>query len=83
MPGTWRMPLTPYRSKLKRSEKLNYIDAVHCMGKKEARTPAAVAAGAKSRYDDFVVTHILLTQFTHGNVCLLQLHQTTRLCQNY
>jgi tyrosinase len=56
-----------YRSKLKRSEKLNYIDAVQCMGKKEARTPAAIAAGARNRYDDFVVTHILLTQYTHGN----------------
>jgi tyrosinase len=37
------------------------------MGKKEAKTPAAIAAGARNRYDDFVVTHILLTQYTHGN----------------
>jgi tyrosinase len=60
--------LTRYRSNLKRSEKLNYIDAVQCTGRKNAGTPAAIAAGAKSRYDDFVVTHILLTQYTHGNV---------------
>jgi tyrosinase len=53
---------------LKRSEKLNYIDAVQCLGKTKARTPSAIAAGAKTRYDDFVVTHILLTQYTHGNV---------------
>ena len=65
---TRRMSLTPHRSKLKRLEKLNYIEAVHCMGKTKARTPAAVASGAISRYDDFVVTHILLTQYTHGNV---------------
>jgi hypothetical protein len=57
-----------HRSTLKRSEKLNYINAVQCMGKTKARTPAAIASGAKNRYDDFVVTHILLTQYTHGNV---------------
>ncbi|RYO04717.1 hypothetical protein AA0119_g3899 [Alternaria tenuissima] len=62
-------------SKLKRSEKLNYIDAVQCTGQKKARTPAAIAAGAKSRYDDFVVTHILLTQYTHGNGNFLSWHR--------
>ena len=67
-----RMPLTPHRSKLKRAEKLDYIDAVHCMGKTKARTPATVASGAISRYDDFVVSHILLTQYTHGNVFLIK-----------
>ena len=56
---------------LKRSEQLNYIDAVQCMGRKKARTPAAIASGAKNRYDDFVVTHFLLTHYTHGNVCSL------------
>jgi tyrosinase len=61
--------LTYCRSTLKRSEKLNYIEAVQCMGKKKARTPSAIAAGAKNRYDDFVVTHIRLTLVTHGNVC--------------
>jgi hypothetical protein len=71
-----KMSLILYRSKLKRSEKLNYIDAVQCMGKKEARTPAAIASGAKSRYDDFVVTHILLTQYTHGNVCASRVYDT-------
>jgi hypothetical protein len=53
---------------MERSEKLNYIEAVQCLGKKKAKTPSAVAAGAKTRYDDFVVTHIQLTQVTHGNV---------------
>jgi hypothetical protein len=63
-----KQSLTHCRSKLKRSEKLNYIDAVQCLGKTKARTPSAIAAGAKTRYDDFVVTHILLTPYTHGNV---------------
>lgn len=61
-------PLIRYRSQLKRSEKRNYIEAVQCMGKLPARTPAAISAGAKNRYDDFVVTHIQLTLVTHVNV---------------
>jgi tyrosinase len=65
---TAKQYLTYCRSTLKRSEKLNYIDAVQCLGKTKARFPSAVAAGAKTRYDDFAVTHILLTQTTHGNV---------------
>ncbi|KAL1796617.1 hypothetical protein ACET3X_005157 [Alternaria dauci] len=62
-------------SQLKRWEKLNYINAIQCTGKKKARTPAAIASGAKSRYDDFVVTHILLTQYTHGNGNFLSWHR--------
>lgn len=58
-----------YRSTLSTLEKRNYIDAVLCLGKKPARTPAAIAAGAKSRYDDFVVTHIQQTRTIHFTVC--------------
>jgi hypothetical protein len=60
--------LTLYRATLSKSEKLNYIGAVQCLGKKPARTPAAIAAGAKSRYDDFVVTHIQQTRTIHFTV---------------
>lgn len=49
-------------------QKLNYIDAVKCLGKKPAKTPAAIASGAKSRFDDFIVTHILQTMNIHGTV---------------
>jgi hypothetical protein len=45
-----------------------YIAAVQCLGKKPARTPAAIAAGAKSRYDDFVVTHVQQTMTIHFTV---------------
>ncbi|KAF2743855.1 Di-copper centre-containing protein [Sporormia fimetaria CBS 119925] len=62
-------------SRLKKDEKLNYIDAVKCLGKKPSRTPASVAPGAKSRYDDFVTIHILLTQITHGNGNFLSWHR--------
>jgi hypothetical protein len=46
----------------------NYIDAVLCLGKKPARTPAAISEGAISRYDDFVVTHIQQTRTIHFTV---------------
>lgn len=56
------------RSTLSEAEKLNYIDAVKCIGKKPGKTPRDVASGARSRYDDFVVTHILQSLVTHGTV---------------
>ncbi|KAF2000175.1 Di-copper centre-containing protein [Amniculicola lignicola CBS 123094] len=62
-------------SRLKRSEKLNYIEAVQCLGKKPAKTPAAIAAGAKTRYDDFVVTHIQQSLTVHGNGNFLSWHR--------
>jgi len=57
-----------YRSTLSRKEKLNYIDAVKCIHTKPALTPSAVAAGARSRFDDFVVTHVIQTFSVHGTV---------------
>lgn len=51
-------------------EKEDYINAVNCLAKKPAQTPAGLAAGAKTRYDDFVATHINQTLFIHGTVCL-------------
>jgi hypothetical protein len=63
-----RFSLTRIGQLLSKSEKLNYIAAVQCLGKKPARTPAAIAAGAKSRYDDFVVTHIQQTMTIHFTV---------------
>lgn len=60
--------LNSSRSTLSEPEKLNYIDAVKCLGKKPAKTPAAISSGARSRYDDFVVTHILQSLMIHGTV---------------
>jgi tyrosinase len=58
------------RSTLSRSEKRNYLDAIQCIHSKPALTPSAVAPGAKSRYDDFVVTHVLQTYSVHATVSL-------------
>jgi tyrosinase len=54
---------------LSRGEKLDYTRAVNCLAKLPAKTPAGVAAGAKSRYDDLVVTHIQQANLIHGTVC--------------
>jgi tyrosinase len=72
------------RSTLSSGEKLNYINAVQCMSKSPAKTPAGIAAGAKNRYDDFVVTHINQTLSIHGTVSFTilrphLLHQLTSL----
>ncbi|KAF3052247.1 hypothetical protein E8E11_011198 [Didymella keratinophila] len=60
---------------LTRNERLDYINAVNCLARKPAKTPAAIAAGAKSRYDDFVVTHILQTMNIHGTGNFLAWHR--------
>lgn len=49
-------------------EKKAYIKSVLCLQKSPARTPANLAAGAKTRYDDFVATHINQTLEIHYTV---------------
>lgn len=44
--------LTPIsRGSLSQSERKAYTDAVLCLQSKSAKTPASVAAGAKTRFD--------------------------------
>ncbi|KAK4154949.1 putative tyrosinase [Chaetomidium leptoderma] len=50
---------------LSEEDRLAYVKAVKCLQSKPARTPATVAPGAKSRFDDFVVTHIQQTLAIH------------------
>jgi hypothetical protein len=59
-----------FRSMLTKPERRNYIDAIKCLHSKPALTPAAVASGARSRFDDFVVTHVLQTYSVHATVGL-------------
>lgn len=44
------------RHDLTPEERIAYTDAVLCLQGKEAKTPSSLAEGAKSRFDDFVVT---------------------------
>lgn len=50
---------------LSKQERLAYVNAVKCLQSKPARTPATVAPGAKSRFDDFTVVHIQQTLSIH------------------
>ncbi|KAL2879822.1 hypothetical protein SGCOL_004866 [Colletotrichum sp. CLE4] len=47
------------------NERLSYVNAVKCLQRLPPRTPANVSAGARSRFDDFVVTHIQQTMTIH------------------
>lgn len=50
------------------TERINYTDALLCLMDKPAKTPSDLAPGAKTRYDDWVVTHINQTLTIHGTV---------------
>ena len=49
-------------------EKKDYIDSVLCLQKLPSRTPSHIAPGAKTRYDDFLATHINQTLEIHYTV---------------
>ncbi|KAL2120347.1 hypothetical protein VTJ04DRAFT_4373 [Mycothermus thermophilus] len=50
---------------LSTSQKKAYINAVKCLQSKTANTPSSLAPGAKTRFDDFVATHINQTLTIH------------------
>lgn len=49
-------------------EKKDYINAVLCLQKKPALTPTSLIPGVRTRYDDFVGTHINQTNSIHNTV---------------
>lgn len=49
-------------------DKREYIDSVLCLQRLPARTPSKLAPGAKTRFDDFVATHINQTMEIHYSV---------------
>ncbi|KAK8098833.1 tyrosinase [Apiospora kogelbergensis] len=62
-------------STLTSTEKLAYTSAVKCLMAKPPRTPPEVAPGARSRYEDFVATHINSTQTIHFTGNFLSWHR--------
>ncbi|KAI1654376.1 Di-copper centre-containing protein [Daldinia decipiens] len=60
---------------LSKNERKAYTDAVLCLQSLPARTPASVAPGAKSRYDDFVATHITQALHIHYTGIFLAWHR--------
>jgi tyrosinase len=53
-------------------ERRAYIDSILCLQQLPPQTPDALAAGAKTRYDDFLATHINQTWHIHRTVCIFQ-----------
>jgi tyrosinase len=56
---------------LTHGERRSYIDAILCLQQLSPQTPAALAAGAKTRYDDFLATHINQTWHIHRTVSVV------------
>ncbi|KAL1970846.1 hypothetical protein VTN77DRAFT_2680 [Rasamsonia byssochlamydoides] len=57
------------------AEKKAYINAVLCLQSKPSITPFELAPGAKTRYDDFIVTHINQTLEIHYTGTFLAWHR--------
>ncbi|ORY08686.1 hypothetical protein BCR34DRAFT_569456 [Clohesyomyces aquaticus] len=60
---------------LSSSERKAYIAAVKCLQKKPAKTPSSLFPGAKSRFDDWVATHISQTPTIHYTGTFLAWHR--------
>ncbi|KAI0880505.1 Di-copper centre-containing protein [Annulohypoxylon maeteangense] len=60
---------------LSMEERKAYTDAVLCLQQLPAKTPASVVPGARSRYDDFVATHINQTLNIHYSGTFLAWHR--------
>lgn len=63
------------RATLSGKERIAFTDAVNCLHKLPAKTPASIAPGAKSRHDDLVVTHIQQSDYIHGTGNFLTWHR--------
>lgn len=64
-----------YRGDLTDSERIAYTTAVQCLMASPAKTPNDLAVGAKTRYDDWVVTHINQTGTIHATASFLGWHR--------
>lgn len=57
------------------TQKKSYIDSILCLQKLPSLTPSDQAPGARSRYDDFVATHINQTMGIHYTGTFLAWHR--------
>ncbi|KAF2270939.1 Di-copper centre-containing protein [Lojkania enalia] len=56
-------------------ERKEYTDAVKCLQSKTAKTPSSLVPGAKSRFDDWIATHINQTMTIHYTGTFLAWHR--------
>lgn len=57
------------------NERRDYITACKCLHDAPAKTPKDIAPGAQTRWDDFVVAHILASDTVHRSPWLLAWHR--------
>lgn len=60
---------------LSKPERKAYTDAVLCLQAKQSKTPGSLIPGAKSRFDDWVGTHINQTMTIHYTGTFLAWHR--------
>lgn len=60
---------------LSSDERIAYTSALNCLMSLPAKTPSELALGAKTRYDDWVATHINQTLTIHGTANFLGWHR--------
>ncbi|KAK5655063.1 hypothetical protein OQA88_5962 [Cercophora sp. LCS_1] len=60
---------------LSKKERLSCIDAIHCLASKPPLSPPSEIPGARSRYDDFVGSHVRRTDFVHNDGLFLGFHR--------
>lgn len=72
---TWNQILNSNRGALSETERLDYISALQCLMTQPPRTPSSLAPGAKSRYDDFQVTHMNQMMSIHNTANFLSWHR--------
>ncbi|EKG19772.1 Tyrosinase [Macrophomina phaseolina MS6] len=63
------------QGRLSSAEKLDFIRAIQCFAEKKPLTPPELAPGVRSRYDDFVATHINQTLSIHATANFLGWHR--------
>ncbi|KAK7627011.1 hypothetical protein IWX50DRAFT_361424 [Phyllosticta citricarpa] len=56
-------------------QRIDYTNAVLCLQSKKAKTPSDLVPGAKSRFDDFISTHINHTYTSHYTASFLLWHR--------
>lgn len=64
-----------FRGDMNEDERRSFIDACKCLHNAPSQTPPDIAPGARNRWDDFVVAHLLHTYDVHRSPWLIPFHR--------